>query len=471
MSRLINNKTKSITTTINNSNNTTDKKPTSNNDKLDNISLEQLHILINNSTIQLNDIQQNKNKIIHEYNILNNMIDTKRNKYNELKDQTYLLSNDIDNTIEQHNNTIQTYMNKVLHMNYEYNETNKTNNNILDNKLHELHANSLITKDDFDKRKNELIDRLQQDYIKYNNEINRIKELESKELIKLNENFESNYKLYENKLNDKIKQCESNLILNNKIIINEINNNKNNHINKLIEQHNIAIENNKQYYYSITTDQLSLIYMLNEQLNNIKQNIHNNEIKIKNLNDKIKIDIIPLKETENTINELQAKLINSNKIKQNLKNNKIRLNNLIKQYNNNQQQYNELIDKYKELELQRDILLSTYNDSLHTIRSKNNKLANNIEHNIDELNNDFENKKLTFTQILNNSNIDSKIIENVTHKLDILLNDKNQMIDNIKYEIQKQNNIINKDKQYYTNILKQNNVDVDNTQFDTNVQS
>ena len=97
---------------------------------------------------------------------------------------------------------------------------------------------------------------------------------------------------YEEKLQKLKKELELKL----KVEIHEIEERKNLHINELINNHNNAFTELKQYYNSITADNLNQIKFQKENINRLIKEGENNEIEKKKLANLINELLVPLKE-------------------------------------------------------------------------------------------------------------------------------------------------------------------------------
>lgn len=428
--------------------------------------LEQLHILIKNAQVELNDIKNNNNKLLHEKKILHDICTSSTLSNNKLFNDNYIISNSIDTILNTHHATIDTYINKVTHMQYEHKNINHELDNSINNKLQQLQDQSDITTIQFNTMKSELLDLMKHDNEKYTNEINKMKELESKELVKLTENFQSSYQSQQSLYESNLIEINDNLCLYHRMKLHEINERKNLHIHNLIQQHEQSIEQVKQYYKNITQDNLLLISQLNTQLNTLKSQYATNQQLIVQITDDNQKNNIPLQSSVNQLNSLQLKLQHYEKNKLNLKINKNRLLQLKQQSQQLKSQYDELLQQYESSESERDTLLSNYTASIQYIQQQSNHKNQQLQQNITELENEFINKKLQFQQILNVSNLDQTMLNNVTNKLDVLLNEKNQVIQNLKYEITKHQKNHSSVIDYYNTQLKQHGVDVDQNEND-----
>jgi hypothetical protein len=73
-----------------------------------------------------------------------------------------------------------------------------------------------------------------------------------------------------------------------KVEIHEIEERKNMHINELMQNHERAFKEMKEYYNDITRENLELIKTNRERYNQIKKNIEDNSIKVTTLKQALK---------------------------------------------------------------------------------------------------------------------------------------------------------------------------------------
>merc|ERR1712129_14935 len=127
------------------------------------------------------------------------------------------------------------------------------------------------------------------------------------------------------KLDDKyqviLRDLRNDLNLQTKLQIHEIEERKNLHINDLIQNHEKSFDKMKDYYNSITRDNLDLIRSLKTELAELKSKIQSHEDKYAMILGENKKLNLPLNEAKSEVEVYNKKLVNYNKDKRSLKSN------------------------------------------------------------------------------------------------------------------------------------------------------
>jgi len=227
------------------------------------------------------------------------------------------------------------------------------------------------------------------------------------------------------------------LELRRKMEIHEIEERKNSHINDLLRNFEKAFNEMRNYYNSITKDNVALINSLNEEIEDLKEKHALNEKAMEEIERKNQELSKPLEETQQEVAELQEKLKNYDKDKISLKHARNRLSSLQEYYKKLQEDNKALKASYAMTEAERDRLYDSFEETVLTVHGKSNLKNQILEKMLDEYKDVFEVKKAQFTSVLRASNLDPVVLQNVTKKLDDVLTSKNEQIQELKYEIAK----------------------------------
>jgi chromosome segregation ATPase len=256
-------------------------------------------------------------------------------------------------------------------------------------------------------------------------------------MLKLKEGFERNQwnlqKTYESRLDDLRKDLE----LRRKMEIHEIEERKNGHINDLLRNHEKAITLMRQYYNSITRDNLALIKSLEDEIELLKVKHEHNEKALEEISKKNEELTKPLEETAREVDRLRESLKNYQKQKNSLHHARARVTALEDQFKSMTADHKLLQKQYGSLEHERDHLYNTFESTVVSIRDRSEHKNKVLEQMLDEYKEKFETKRTEFTSVLRASNPDPVVLHNVTKKLDDVLTAKNEQIKELKYETAK----------------------------------
>lgn len=267
--------------------------------------------------------------------------------------------------------------------------------------------------------------------------IKDIKELEGKEMSKLRAEFEFQHEQLNQNFETRLQELRDDLELRRKMEIHEIEERKNRHINDLMDKYEQGFTEMRQYYNSITMDNLALIKSLNDEIEELKIKHQFNEKAMEEINRKNAMLNEPLEATKQEVKELQGKLQNFDKDKASLKHARARLNAAEALSAELQEKQVALKNKYIQAEAERDMMYSSFEDTVMRVAHKSNDKNVVLEKMLDEYRDIFEVKKAQFTSVLRASNLDPVVLQSVTKKLDDVLSSKNDQLAELKYEIAK----------------------------------
>ena len=164
---------------------------------------------------------------------------------------------------DTHRNDIRIYLQKVIHLEYEHeNNVESVAALALGEREASAAAHEAATRDLRD-LKLSLKGALHKSELAHEEEIKRLKEVERKEMQKLREQFERNYSELLASYESRLSNLRDDLDLRKKMEVHEIEERKNRHINDLMIHHEKNFQEMRNYYNSITQDNLDLIKELN----------------------------------------------------------------------------------------------------------------------------------------------------------------------------------------------------------------
>jgi chromosome segregation ATPase len=276
--------------------------------------------------------------------------------------------------------------------------------------------------------------KLNTDESSYEEEIRALKEIERKEMTKLREEYEQAHAALLRQSEQRLSELKDDLELRRKMEIHEIEERKNRHINDLMDNHERAFAEMKNYYNSITRDNLTLIKSLKDELQELHSKHTENQTIMGDLSQRNERLNDPLRSAQQHVHELRVKLKNYTKDRESLRQARARLAVLEEEYVNEQTQHRTLVDQYSGLERERTRLYENFEHTVMSVHQRSNRKNMVLEKVLEEYKDVFETKKAQFGAVLRASNLDPVVLTDVTKKLDDVLSSKTEMINDLKYE-------------------------------------
>lgn len=182
--------------------------------------------------------------------------------------------------------------------------------------------------------------------------------------IALDQNREDLIRKYE----EKYQKLKEELELRLKVEIHEIEERKNQHINELMTNHEVAFTEMKNYYNDITRENLDLIRKHKERLADFRAKIDANQKSIDTLKDRMEELKIPLSEARKDRDNLKKKLQTYDKNKMALTNAKARLTVLRKKVEETRESRIELDKKFEKVEKEKQDMYQKYELAIEQLR-------------------------------------------------------------------------------------------------------
>lgn len=406
-------------------------------DEFDDMDLECLTEEVKKHTAKLNEIRRNRNYYLIERDQVQQFLEIVQEEVEKTQSHIRNIESQMEKMNDTNRNDIRIYLQKVIHLEYEHaNNVDAVQTTGESERVSEEQGHSM-KKGEQKKEKLALKQTLRDQERENVEEIKGLKELERKEMYKLREDFEDNYQTLIGNYEKRLTELQQNLELRRKMEIHEIEERKNRHINDLMDKFEKAFTEMRQYYNSITQDNLALIKSLNDEIEDLKVKHQQNEKAMEEIERKNAMLSEPLEATQKEVKELQLKLHNFDKDKASLKHARARLMGAEETSKTLQNRIGRLKEMYTEAEAERDRLYATFEDTVLTVQHNSNDKNVILEKMLEEYRDIFEVKKAQFTSVLRASNLDPVVLQNVTKKLDDVLSSKNDQISELKYEIAK----------------------------------
>lgn len=406
-------------------------------DEYDEMNADQLTDIGKKLAEKLAEIRRNRNYYQLERDQVQQFYDIVNDEVGKTESHIRNIESQMERMQDTHRNDIKIYLQKVIHLEYEHrNNLEAIEEKSRQEKQQEL-TNYLHEKADLKHVKSTLQNELRKEELSHEEEIRRLKETERKEMQKLREQFERSHQDMVSNYEQRLQTLKDDLELRQKMEIHEIEERKNRHINDLMIHHEKNFNEMRNYYNSITQDNLDLIKELNHEIEDLKMAHMQNEKAMKAIEKKNASLNEPLIQAENRVKALRHKLQNYAKDKLSLQHAKARLHNMQDSFKKRREEYHKLKIAYQEMENERDRLYRTFEETVLSVdrasSSRNLELSRHLESLLEQ----FEVKKAQFSSVLRASSLDPLVLTHVTKKLDDVLSAKNEHMEEITYQIAK----------------------------------
>lgn len=219
--------------------------------------------------------------------------------------------------------------------------------------------------------------------------------------------------------------------------VNEIEERKNSHIKELMQKHQQAFDEMKNYYNRITTNNLVLIKSLRDEVANMKKNEANNEKLIFEIAQENKRLADPLMVALAEVNQLRNELANYQKDKLSLRNAKNRVT-MLEEKNKTLSWEKEVIEQsHKVVQKERDDLYQKYEKSIHDVQQKTMFKNQLLETKVLALNETIERKDAQLRHILQSVNLPQEALEDIACEAEDIVEDKRRTIRDLQFENEK----------------------------------
>lgn len=414
-----------------------EKAPPPEPDEFDQMDLEQLQDEVKKFTARLNEIRRNRNYYLIERDQVQQFYDIVHDEVTKTESHVRNIESQMEKMQDTHRNDIRIYLQKVIHLEYEHANNVDAVQTMGERERVQEEALYLKRKAELGKEKLELKKGVKEMDLEYEEEISLLKLGIVKEMGKLREEFESKHQLLKQNYEERLKDLMDEMELRRKMEIHEIEERKNKHINDLMDNFEKAFTDMRNYYNSITKDNLALIKSLNDEIEDLKIKHAQNQKAMEEIEEKNAKLSEPLEATQKQVKELQLALTNYDKDKISLKHARARLSKMQDTRKNLTDELATLKSTYAATEEERDRMYSSFEKTVLDVQAKRSVKNEVLERMLDEYKDHFEVKKAQFTSVLRASNLDPVVLQNVTKKLDDVLTSKNEQVNELKYEVAK----------------------------------
>ncbi|KAK2085792.1 Dynein regulatory complex subunit 4 [Saguinus oedipus] len=240
----------------------------------------------------------------------------------------------------------------------------------------------------------------------------------AEEITKLRNDFERQVREIEAKYDKKMKMLRDELDLRRKTELHEVEERKNGQINTLMQRHEEAFTDIKNYYNDITLNNLALISSLKEQMEDMRKKEDRLEREMAEVSVQNKRLADPLLKAREEMGEMQKQLANYERDKQTLLCTKARLKVTEKELKDLQWEHEVLEQRFTKVQQERDELYQKFTAAIQEVQQKTGFKNLVLERKLQALSAAVEKKEVQFNEVLAASNLDPASLTLVSRKLE-----------------------------------------------------
>lgn len=385
---------------------------------------------INIEDKDFNEFQQEREKLNYFWIVSKKELEDnqtlKRNKERELQDLK-----------EKCEVEIKSYKQRVKHLLYEQQST-----------ITEEYINSELTVKQLEDKYREEEEYLKKDChdleielkemeLRHENYLKTLKQEHDKQITTAREEVERESKEYNQKYEKMSKDLRDQLEAKRKDDINRIELRKNNHIAELMKSHEKAFAEIKNYYNDITHNNLDLIKSLKEEVAALKKKEAQDEKMMYEVAQENKNMAEPLSKALEDVKILRAKLEQYNKDKIRLKENQAILAKKEEILAKNEWEHEVLLQRFDHLKKDRDRLFDSFQDAIYDVHQKSGLKNLLLEKKLNGLKDELIKKEAQLNEALVQASLETSVFGTITRKLDDVIEVKNQMIRDLRAELER----------------------------------
>ncbi|KAH0786183.1 growth arrest-specific protein 8-like [Histomonas meleagridis] len=219
--------------------------------------------------------------------------------------------------------------------------------------------------------------------------------------------------------------------------IHEIQERKDYHIRGLMENHDAKFREMKDFYNKITQDHLSQISQYESELENIDNRYAEYEQRKKNYEKEIYELNKKLQEKKRENNLLHKALSTYETDKMSLANSRARIQSLEMEIESLKRRRKTKEEKFKNMEKERDMLIEKFEATIHDVKQKTEFRALLLQKRVEVLDDVLQKKESQLDEMLEKADLPEEQIEDISNRVDDLLQAKNNVIENLEFELAK----------------------------------
>jgi uncharacterized protein YukE len=381
--------------------------------------------------------QLERNYVQLERDTINQFFEITKREREELELQIMTKDREMEQLEENHRVEVRVYVQKVKHLEYEHKNSSKKVKRDGESSLEDEHEASVRREVELKRLKKSLKLELTERELANEFQISEWKQKHAKNLGKLREEFNHNIELLEGKYQDKLVALKRDLELRRKVEVHEIEERKNLHINDLMRNHEAAFGQIKDYYNDITHDNLTLIKKLQNEVKDMKQKRQTNQKLMADIAQENKQLLEPLKVAVKQVEELRRDLKDYEKDKLSLKNAKARLKLLSSRFERLQENHKGLDGKVTATDNERQTLLEKFESTVKQVQRKSQVKNIQLQQLLERRAHDYDTRKQQLDEVVRAARLDPAVLNAVTSKLDDVIGARNNLINDLQYQVAK----------------------------------
>ncbi|XP_006027892.1 dynein regulatory complex subunit 4 isoform X1 [Alligator sinensis] len=399
------------------------------------MSKEQLEEHIVRLREELDREREERNYFQLERDKIHTFWDITRRQLDEKKAELRNKDREMEEAEERHQVEIKVYKQKVKHLLYEHqnNLTELRTEGTVSMKLAQKdhRAQELELRRDMRSLKVELKEQeLANEVV-----VKGLRMKQEEEITRLRCDFERQVKEIEAKYEKKMRLLREELDLRRKTEIHQIEERKNGQINTLMQNHEKAFSDIKNYYNDVTLNNLALINTLKEQMEEMKKKEDHLEKEMAEVLLQNRRLTEPLQRAREEVAELQKKLVHYEKDKEVLASTKARLKVTQKELKDLQWEHEVVEQRFGKVQAERDELYRKFTQAIGEVQQKTGFKNLLLERKLQALTGLVEKKEVQLNEVLSAANLDPSALSLVTRKLEDVLESKNTSIKELQYEL------------------------------------
>merc|ERR1711959_116055 len=250
----------------------------------------------------------------------------------------------------------------------------------------------------------------------------------------MSKNFDKDEKKLEVDYDNKLEALRDELELRRKVELHELEERKSLHMNTLIENHQNAFAEIKNYYNAITQDNLSLIKSLKEEVVEMKKKDADNEKVMLKISQENKNLVEPLHNALNKVEDHRQQLKNYEKDKNSLKQGKARLGQLQHQLRQRQKEYETLESTFEQVEAERNQLFEQFEEVVQGVRLAAAQKGASLEEKMKSAMSSFEQREVQLHEVMATGGISKETHADIFGELETTIEHKTSTIESLDYE-------------------------------------
>ncbi|XP_005653267.2 growth arrest-specific protein 8 isoform X3 [Sus scrofa] len=257
----------------------------------------------------------------------------------------------------------------------------------------------------------------------------------TEEITKMRNDFERQVREIEAKYDKKMKMLRDELDLRRKTEVHEVEERKNSQISALMQRHEEAFTDIKNYYNDVTLNNLALINSLKEQMEDMRKRGEVLEKEMAEVSMQNRRLVDPLQKARDEMSDMRKKLSGYERDKHILLGAKARLKVAEKELKSLQWEHEVLEQRFIKVQQERDELYRKFTAAILEVQQKTGFKNLVLERKVQALSAAVEQKEVQFSEVLAASNLDPSALTLVSRKLEDVLEAKNSTIQDLQYEL------------------------------------